>query len=328
MTSHYLRFDITGKPADVLQLCTRELPALQPHEVRVAMRYAPINPADLNFIEGLYGKPSNPPAVPGIEGSGEIVEVGSDVVSLKKGDLVIPLRSGGVWSQHLTGEEGQFAKLPPSIDLAQASMLRVNPVTAWRFLHDYADLERGEWIAQNAANSGVGRCLIQIAHKLGYKTVNFVRRAELIDELKALGADAVFLDNDEGLAAAKELLGHALPRIAANAVGGDSASRLLDLLAEEGTLVTYGAMSRRSLKVSNRHLIFKGVSLGGLWVTRWLEKADHADIYQVLHPLADMIVAGTLKVAVDEIVPVKDFQQAVIRAQAESRSGKVLLELR
>jgi trans-2-enoyl-CoA reductase len=327
MTSRYLRFDTTGQPGDVLQLCTRELPPLQPHEVRVAMSYAPINPADLNFIEGNYGKPSNPPNVPGIEGSGQVIEIGSEVTSLKKGDHVITLH-GHSWSQHLTGAEFQFAKLPDGIDMAQASMLRVNPVTAWRFLHDYVALERGEWIAQNAANSGVGRCLIQIANKIGYKTVNFVRRPELIDELKALGADAVFLDTDEGHAAARELFGQTPPRLAANAVGGDSATRLIELLASEGTIVTYGAMSRRSLKVSNRHLIFKNITLRGLWVTKWLEKADHSDIYLVLHPLAEMMIAGSLRIAVDEVVPLKDFKQAIARAQSESRDGKVILDLR
>lgn len=328
MTSHYLRFDQTGNPAEVLHLSARELPALTPHEVRIAMRYAPINPADLNFIEGVYGKPSNPPAVPGIEGCGEVIEVGASVASLKVGDLVIPLHGGGVWSQHLTLPEFNVAKLPPGIDPVLASMLRVNPVTAWRFLHDYVDLEKGEWIAQNAANSGVGRCIIQIAHKLGYRTVNFVRREALFDELKALGADAVFLDNDEGHAAAKELLGAHPPRLAANAVGGDSASRLLDLIANEGTMVTYGAMGRRSVRVSNRHLIFKGVTLRGLWVTKWLEKADHADIYRVLHPLAEMMIDGSLRIAVETVVPVKDFQTAIKRAQTDSRGGKVVLDLK
>jgi trans-2-enoyl-CoA reductase len=62
-------------------------------------------------------------------------------------------------------------------------------------------------VAQNAANSGVGRALIQLAHHFGLRTINFVRRAELIDELKALGADAVVLDTDEGVAEAKKIVG-------------------------------------------------------------------------------------------------------------------------
>jgi NADPH:quinone reductase and related Zn-dependent oxidoreductases len=49
-------------------------------------------------------------------------------------------------------------------------MLKINPMTAWRLLHDYVDLARGDWLIQNAANSAAGRAVIQIAHELGYKT--------------------------------------------------------------------------------------------------------------------------------------------------------------
>lgn len=326
-SSRLLHFNQTGAPAEVLELGSRDLPPVGPRMVRVAMRYAPVNPADLNFIQGNYGRPSNPPAVPGMEGSGEVVEVGPEVESLKVGDFVIPLHAGGAWAQHLTAPEALFARLPDNIDLVQASMLRINPVTAWRFLHDYLDLREGEWIAQNAANSGVGRCLLQLAPKLNVKTLNFVRRPELIPELKALGATEVFLDNDEGIAAAQALVGSSLPRLAANAVGGDSALRLMDLLGARGTLVTYGAMSRRSLKVPNKFLIFKDLTLRGLWVTKWLESASHAEIYSVLRPLAEMMTDGTLVQPVAEVVPLRDFKRAIELAQTDARGGKVVLDL-
>ena len=76
-------------------------------------------------------------------------------------------------------------------------MLKINPLTAWRMLHDFVRLEKGDWVIQNAANSAAGRAVIQIAHELGYRTVNVVRRKELIEELRAEGGDVVLLDNDE-----------------------------------------------------------------------------------------------------------------------------------
>ena len=326
-TTTFLQFTRTGIPQEVLELQHRELAPLGPREVRVAMRYAPINPADINFIEGVYGRPSNPPAVPGTEGSGEVVAIGAEVESLAVGDFVIPLHSGGTWSEHLTAPEFYFAKLPANIDLVQASMLRINPVTAWRFTQDYVNLESGEWIVQNAGNSGVGRALIQIAKQHGWRTLSFVRRAELADELKALGATEVLVDDDANVEVAREIMRSSPPRIAANAVGGDSAVRLMDLLATHGTLVTYGAMSRRSLKVPNKFLIFKDLSLRGLWVSRWIEAASHVEIRDVLRPLAAMMIDGTLNFAIDEVVPMKDFRRALERAQAGGRSGKVILDL-
>lgn len=322
-----LSFSATGNPAEVLDIIERPLTALTGHEVRVRMRYAPINPADLNFIEGNYGRTAHPPAIPGHEGCGEVEAIGPLVTSLEKGDVVIPLIGTGCWSQHLTAAEHHFAKLPPSIDPVQASMLRINPVTAWHLLTQNVDLKKGEWVVQNAANSGVGRALIQIAKHQGWRTLNFVRRSELIPELVELGADAVFLDNDEGVAKAKALLDGSPVKLAANAMGGDSAIRLMDILSPEGRLITYGAMSRRSLKVPNKFLIFKNLRLQGLWITRWFEQASSAELQEVLEPLTRMIMHHELVTAVDAIIPMKDHRQAMLRAQESGRNGKVILDL-
>jgi mitochondrial enoyl-[acyl-carrier protein] reductase / trans-2-enoyl-CoA reductase len=327
MSSCFLQFDQTGKPAEVLQLHERALAPPSGHEVRVRMRYAPVNPADLNFIEGTYGRAAHPPCIPGHEGCGEVEEIGESVVSLSKGDVVIPLLGTGCWTQHLTAPEHHFAKLPPQIDQVQASMLRINPVTAWALLKHYADLEPGSWVVQNAANSGVGRALIQIAHHFGLRTLNFVRRSELVDELKALGADAVMLDNDEGVVEAKKFIGDAPVKLAANAVGGDSAIHLMDVLSSEGIMVTYGAMSRRSLKVPNKFLIFKNLQLHGLWITKWFENASTPELFEVLEPLTTLLETGELVTAIDQIVPLADFKQAITRAQESSRIGKVILDL-
>src|SRR5258705_13943177 len=84
--------------------------------------------------------------------------------------------------------------VPAGIEPVHAAMLKINPMTAWRMLHDYVQLQKGDWLIQNAANSAAGRAVIQIAHELGYKTVNVVRRAELIEELRGEGGDIVLLD--------------------------------------------------------------------------------------------------------------------------------------
>lgn len=322
-----LSFPATGNPAEVLELIERPLAPLHGHEVRVRMRYAPVNPADINFIEGNYGRAAHPPAIPGHEGCGEVEEIGPDVVSLKPGDVVIPLLSAGCWAQHMTAAEHFFALLPGGIDRVQAAMLRINPVTAWHLLTQHVDLEPGAWVIQNAANSGVGRAVIQIAKARGLKTLNFVRRPELVSEMLELGADVVVLDNDEGLLSAKVVLEGQHIGLAANAVGGDSAIRLMDLLSPEGMMVTYGAMSRRSLKVPNKFLIFKNLRLHGLWITKWFEKASSAELYQALEPLAKMILDGTLYTATDEVIPMKYHRRAMQRAMEGGRKGKVILDL-
>ena len=322
-----LCFHETGKPAEVLRLEEYAAPEPQGHEVRVRMLYAPINPADLNYIEGTYGRQPTFPAVPGNEGCGRVETVGEAVESLAVGDLVIPLQPLGCWSQLLVAGENRFAKLPTDLDPLQASMLRINPTTAWQLLHEFREVKAGEFVAQNAANSGVGVAVIQLARHLGIKTLNFVRRPELIPELMALGADAVLLDNEEGATEGKYRLGDQPLALALNAVGGDSALRLMDLLAHSGALVTFGAMSRRSLKVPNKHLIFKDLELRGYWLSRWFDSATHHDIHKVLAPLAQLMQAGILKLPVQKIYPVREYREALTLSAEGGRSGKIVLEM-
>src|SRR5256884_5088601 len=183
-----------GNPADVLRVESRPWPTPAPDEVLVQMRAAPINPADLNQIEGKYPVRPELPATPGFEGAGVVIELGANVKGLTTGALVILPHNIGTWRDAVAVKADELVVVPGGIEPVQAAMLKINPLTAWRLLHDYVDLQKGDWLIQNAANSAAGRDVIQIAHELGYKTVNVVRRAELIDELRAEGGDIALVD--------------------------------------------------------------------------------------------------------------------------------------
>src|SRR5947207_865722 len=186
-----------GNPAEVLRVESQPWPQCGPGEAIVEVRAAPINPADLNQIEGKYPVRASLPATPGFEGSGIVMEVGAKVTNIAVGSLVILPHNLGTWREAVAVEAGELVVVPPDIDPVQAAMLKINPLTAWRLLHDYVVLEHDEWLIQNAANSAAGRAVIQIARELGFKTVNVVRRPELIEELKAEGADVVLVDGEK-----------------------------------------------------------------------------------------------------------------------------------
>lgn len=317
-----LCFRETGKPAEVLEV-NDFTPASPKHgEVLVRISAAPINPADLNTVEGTYGEKLELPAVPGIEGCGVVEESAAD--GFVPGDRVMFLERADTWSTHSTVSAEILFKLPDGIDLLQASMLKVNPATAWRLLHGFAELKPGDWIVQNLGNSAVGRCVIQIARDMGVKTISLVRREALFDELKALGADHVFLDDDSGQAAAKEVMGGSEAALAFNAVGGDSALRIMKLLRESGSHITYGAMGRKPITLPNGLLIFRDIRVVGLWVTQWLKHAAEAEIRAVYQELAARVADGRIVQPVDRTYPLEKFGEALERLDAPGRSGKVL----
>src|SRR4026208_1724055 len=281
-----------GNPADVLRIETQPWPRPGADEVVVAMQAAPINPADLNAIEGKYPGKREVPAVPGFEGSGIVSELGENVSKLTIGSLVILPHDLGTWREACAVRAEQLVVVPSQVDPVQAAMLKINPLTAWRLLHGYVELKSGEWVIQNAANSAAGRAVIQIAHAFGYKTVNVVRREELIEELRSEGGDVVLLDDDNLRNVVKDATGGAAIRLGLNAVGGESALRLMNCLAPGGTLVSFGAMSLQPLKIPTGLLIFKDLRFRGIWINKWYDHATPSERMATFGSLFDMARRG------------------------------------
>jgi trans-2-enoyl-CoA reductase len=317
-------YETHGNPADVLHVDSQPWPTPAPGEVIVKMRAAPINPADLNQIEGKYPVRAELPATPGFEGAGIVVGAGADVKDLTSGALVILPHNVGTWRDAVAVKAGELVVVPADIKPVHAAMLKINPMTAWRLVHDYVGLARGDWLIQNAANSAAGRAVIQIAHELGYKTVNVVRRSELIDELRAEGGDIVLVDSENLRREVEDSIGGPPIRLGLNAVGGERAQRLANCLAPGSTLVTYGAMSLQPLKIPNGLLIFKDLRFRGIWINKWYDNATPAQRMEAFQHLFEMAKRGLLQTKVEKAYPLSEAKTAVTHAARGQRSGKII----
>ena len=314
-----------GEPQAVAKLEMIDLPAPGAGEVRVRVKFSPINPADINVIEGKYPIRPELPGTPGVEGVGVVGECGAGVSGFAEGDAVLLPHRFGAWREAGNANAADLVKVAAGVPLEQAAMLRINPATALVMLRDFVPLQPGEWIVQNAANSAVGRCVIRLARHFGWRTVNVVRRTELVDELKAEGADAVLVEGEKSSAEIKSATGGAPIRLALNAVGGDSATRIAGALAPGGTIVTYGAMARQPLKVPNGQLIFQDIAWRGFWITRWYERAGETAAAALLAELASLAAGGVVATPVEAVYPLDQIADALAHAQRPQRGGKVLL---
>jgi NADPH:quinone reductase-like Zn-dependent oxidoreductase len=195
-------------------------------------------------------------------------------------------------------------------------MLAINPPTAALLLSEYVDLKPGEWVVQNAANSGVGRWVIAFAKTRGLKTVNIVRRPELVAELEAIGGDVVVVDSPDVSERIKAAVGQAELRLALDGVSGPATGVLAATLSPRGTLVSFAAMSCSPLDV-----IFKPVTMRGFFL-------GHPEFAAKLAPAvvqaAEMIASGRLHVPVAGTYPLSSIKEAIAHAQ---RGGKVLLDV-
>jgi len=232
-----LQISAYGNPSEVLRLA--EIPetgAPGAGEVLIEIELAPLNKHDLLFMRGYFGGPVAPTVV-GNEGYGRVAAVGPHVKNVKVGDRVLAPNLSLTWRERLLAPAKALFPLPGG-DRLQLAQLASNPPTAALILSEYTDLKPGDWIVQNGANSGVGRSLIAIAKKRGFRTINLVRRRELIDEIKQAGGDIVLEDDPASVAEAAQAVGKGAVRLAVDSVGGSATATLIQLLSDRGVLVT------------------------------------------------------------------------------------------
>ncbi|WP_406485772.1 zinc-dependent alcohol dehydrogenase family protein [Streptomyces phaeochromogenes] len=308
-----------GSPADVLTVTDLpDPPEPVGDEVVVAVEYSPVNMHDLAFVGGLFFEPPLP-AVPGNEGVGRVVATGPDVTGVARGDrVVLPLLSGA-WRELVTVPAAGLTALPEG-DVRQYAMLASNPPTAGLILDEFVPLRPGDWVAQNAANGGVGRALIAFARARGVRTVNLVRSSEAVEELKTAGADIVVVDGPDAAEEIRTLIGDGRVRLAAAAVGGQAATTLLRLLEPGGTVVDYGSYG---IDVDAQDAV---VTDRGITVTKFFVGAF--DRATKLVPLVDEAVSlvrfGALAMPVAAVYPLAEVREA---AAHTLRGGKVLLRV-
>lgn len=312
-------------PVEFIHAVESETPQPGDGQVLIEVLAAPINPSDVLTLTGVYGSLPPLPAVGGNEGVGKVAAHGAGVHAPPIGQTVLLPVGGGTWSTHVLAEAKKLMPLPDDADPVQLSMMTVNPPTAKLMLSEFVDLQPGEWVIQNAANSGVGEYLVQMAKLRGLRTVNIVRRESAIDEVKAAGGDMVIVDGPGLIKRVAEATGEAKIRLGIDAIGGEATNRIAGCLATGGTLVNYGMMSGQDCVVSPRNFVFKDVTLKGFWLAWWFRNAPIDKQMAVMGEIAQLIASGKLHTRVHATYDVSQIKEAVAAAATGERRGKILI---
>ena len=192
-------------------------------------------------------------------------------------------------------------------------------------LEKFVQLQPGDWVIQNAANSSVGTSLIQIAVARGLRTVNVVRRANLIADLLSRGANLVLLDGPDLHERVAEATQGARIQLGIDAIAGEATGRIAACLGEAGVVINYGLLSGKPCLIDPADVLFRGVSLRGFWYAGWCSGAAAADVESVFERLVGLYKAGQLRVPVEAVYPIEQLNEALAHAEQEGRSGKVVL---
>jgi trans-2-enoyl-CoA reductase len=215
-----------------------------------------------------------------------------------------------------------------------AASLLVNPFTAYRMLEDFVPLKDGDVVVQNSANSAVGQAVIQLASMRNIKTINVIRNRPHFEKvsnyLMELGGSIV-ISEEQAIthkAAADIISEYGMPSLALNGVGGKSVNTLLRYLSENGTLVTYGGMSRKPITIPTGSLIFKGYTFVGYWNSRWLKSNLRSEKHlSMIQELSNLAMSGNLKPPPFVEYKLSDYKAVLQRALQPYSDTKMMFSL-
>jgi NADPH:quinone reductase-like Zn-dependent oxidoreductase len=317
-----IQIEAFGDPAEVLKLVDiPDVGAPAEGEVVIALEASPINMSDLLMISGRYGYRPKLPSVMGTEGVGHVIAVGGGVKHLKQGDRTLVPYPTPAWAERVKANASQLRPLPGG-DVHQLAMLGINPPTAYLMLTDFVSLPSGSWVIQNSANSGVGRALIPIAKSLGLKTVNVVRRDDVVAEVKAIGGDVVLVDGPDLAKRVAAETGKAPIALAVDGVGDTSTTNLLGCLAEKAVHVFYSTISGKPSIVPATHFIFRDISMRGFWLANWFKDAKPHQITEMYDRLTPLVASGAISAPIAGTYSFAEIAEAV--AVAAKKRGKAL----
>lgn len=328
-----LQFTVHGEPRDVLKLQEASVPPVKSGQARVRMLYSPINPSDLLRVKGLYGKSASYPAVPGFEGVGIVEEVNSliakTVMGIKSGRKVVVLNQhSGNWQEQVVVPALRLFPVPVGVSDQDAAGYFVNPATALIMTRMELQVPEGAWLLQTAAGSSLGKMVIKLGKRFGFKTINVVRRSETAEVIKKLGADAIINTSQEDLQQrVKDLTKGEGVKYAIDAVGGSTVSQVVNCLGMGGRLLVYGSLDWSTSEFTNRHLISTGASIAGFALQQWSARHSKFQMLNLLKQIGKLMQEHVLTTDVSEVFPLEKYLDAIAAAETPGRQGKILLQL-
>jgi NADPH:quinone reductase-like Zn-dependent oxidoreductase len=315
---------VGGNPGRIVALDNGPEPAVGADDVLVAMEAAPINPGDLAFQQGWFLVQPQPPQALGAEGVGHVLKVGSavDPAMIGRRVLVLPTFRHGTWGHRTVVDARDVVPVPRDGDALQFAMLAVNPATAYALLHDYGDVRAGDWIGLTLANSALGRCVLALAGRSGVRTLAIVRREQAARQVRALGAARVLIAGVGLGDRIAEALGDVRLRLLLDG-GAQGLGELARSIEDGGTVVTYAAVGGHPPVLPLADL-FRGVSLHGFSIVRWMRNTPRQTRDRVYAELAGLVENGVLRSAVEATYPLEHYRVALAHAARSQRTGKIL----
>ena len=323
-----IHIEHAGGP-EVLTVAEVDTPKPGAGEVLIKVAAAGLNNADLSQREGHYPPPPGASPILGMEVSGHIAEIGSDVdARWKVGDAVCALIPGGGYAEYCVASAGCCLLIPAGVSLMDAAALPEAVFTVWANLFATEYLREGDLFLVQGGTSGIGTTAIQMTKSFGARVITTAGSREKCDFCLSLGAERAFNYREEDwLAGALDWSEKKGVDVILDIIGGDYFPKHLQLLAPLGRLVhiaaSHGSQVTADLRVIiGKQLVITGSRLRPRSVSEKTALRDQ--IEKQVWPLFD---DGKLRPVVDSVFPLEEAAEAHKRMQAGGHIGKILLQM-
>jgi NADPH2:quinone reductase len=317
-----------GAP-EVLQIADRPVPAFTADEVLVKVEAAGINRPDVMQRQGKYAPPAGAPQdIPGLEIAGTITAVGANITNWKVGDKVCALVTGGGYAEYCSVPAGQCLPIPDNLTFIEAASLPETFVTVWSNVFDRGQLQPGESLLIHGGSSGIGVAGIQMAKALGSKVYVTAGSEEKCEACIKLGADvAINYQTTDFVSAVNDLTGGKGVNVILDMIGGDYASRNVNVLSADGRLVMINVMGGKSAQVDLSIVMHKRLTITGSTLRNRSVEFKSAIAASLQKKIWPLLASEAIKPVVYITFPAQQAAAAHSLMESSKHIGKIVLTL-
>ncbi|TCP46221.1 NADPH2:quinone reductase [Tamaricihabitans halophyticus] len=310
----------TGGP-EVLEFGEAESASAGPHELAVEVAAAGVNFIDTYQRGGVY--PMNLPFVPGMEGAGRVIEVGSEVADFLPGDRVCWSQTKGSYAERAVIPASDAVRVPEDVHDEVAAAIPLQGMTAHYLVASSYPVQQGDTVLVHAAAGGVGLLLTQLAKARGARVLGTVSTPDKERLAKEAGADEVYGYSDFAERVRETTNGEGVAAVY-DGVGRTTFDDSLSCVRRRGSLVLFGGSSGQVPPVDPQRLN----SQGSIFLTRPTLRdymATRDELEWRIGELFDAIAAGALQVRIGGRYPLDQARQAHEDLEGRKTTGKLLL---
>ena len=320
-----MRAIVSVAPGDIDSISYEELepPVIESDQVRIAVRAAGVNFADLLLIQGKYQDKPAYPFAPGLEVSGVVLEGRGDAAKPLIGRRVIAAITHGGFAEEVVTDTCNVIQIPDDMSYETAATIPIAYGTSYLALTQRARLQQGEVVLVHGASGGVGLTAVEISHALGATVIATASSHEKLLIAKSYGADVLINYAQEEISSSILKVVEGVD-VVFDPVGGDAFQESMHCVLPGGRILIIGFASGTVPQIPANHLLVKDISALGFSFGK--VRAGSPDLMrEALNQIINLWKVGQINPLVSNVLPLSDAESALKIVRDRQAKGKIAL---